>query len=64
MKTPPYWASDEHALMAGMLMGHFMANGIVCSFATDAEGNYMNELIISLEPGLDSLRVKVEVLPY
>ena len=64
MRKPPYWATDEHALMAGMLMGHLMAKGIVCSFGTDSEGTYMNELIIALEPGMDSLRVKVEVLPY
>jgi hypothetical protein len=64
MKTPPYWASDEHALMAGMLLGHLLAHRVVASFATDADGNYMNEIIINMEPGLDSLRVKIEVLPY
>lgn len=64
MKTPPYWASDEHAWLAGMLIGHLMAKGVVCAPSVDAEGNYMNEIIINLEPGVDSFRVKVEVLPY
>ena len=63
MRTPPYWSSDEHALLAGMLLGHLMAHEVVCSFSVDADGNYMNEIIINMEPGLDSFRVKVEVLP-
>jgi hypothetical protein len=36
---------------------------VLCSLATDIHGNYKNEIIIHLEPGLDSMRVKVEVLP-
>ena len=64
MNQPPYWSNDEHALMTGMLLGHLMEKGVVCALSTDADGNYMNEIIINMEPGLDSFRVKVEVLPY
>ena len=63
MRQQPYFSNDEHALMAGLLMGHLMGKGVVCAFSVDADGNYMNEIIINMEPGLDSFRVKVEVLP-
>ena len=55
MNQPPYWSNDEHALMTGMLLGHLMEKGVVCALSTDADGNYMNEIIINMEPGAGQL---------
>jgi len=62
-KQPPYFANDDHALQTGMLLGHLMSHDVICAPGVDVHGNYTNEIFISLEPGLDSQRIKVEVLP-
>ena len=58
----PLWTSDEQALKAGMLIGKMMQAGITCWIEADDEGNYLNEITISLDDGPPPVWVKIKVL--
>ena len=46
--APPYFASDDHALLTGMLMGHLMTKGVEALFEVDTEGHYTDVLVIKV----------------
>ena len=60
---PPYFANDDHALYAGMLIGKLMQAGVKAYPSVDEHGDYMNEIVIELDPGVESMKVKISVLP-
>ena len=57
------WQSEEHSLMAGMLIGHLMKAGVKAYPSVDEHGDYMNEIVIELDPGVESMKVKISVMP-
>ena len=62
-QKPPYFASDSHSLQAGMFYGLLMKAGIRAFVEVDDDNNYMNEVVVYLDPDDADLKVKITVLP-
>ena len=60
---PPYWASDDHALRAGFLIGALLKSGIDAYPNVDDEGNYTNVIVVKLDEADPEMLVKITVLP-
>jgi len=60
---PPYWASDDHALRAGFLIGALIHAGIDAYPNVDDEGNYTNVIVVKLDEADPEMMVKISVLP-
>jgi hypothetical protein len=57
------FASDSHALRAGLVIGLLLANGIKASLGVDDAGNYMNVITLSFELDGEPIEVDIAVLP-
>lgn len=57
------FASPEHALLTGMLLGEFMRCGVDAVPGIDADGDYTDEITVSVEMGPKLISTRVKVLP-
>ena len=61
-----HFASDQHALRQGLLMGLMMKAGISIEPQFDDESNYIDELVVILPVVSEyeiPIRVRIKVLP-
>ena len=63
VQGPPYWASDDHALKAGFLLGGLMQAGVNAFPIVDDDGNYTNVIVVKLDEADPEMLVKIKVLP-
>ena len=57
------FASAEHALLTGMMLGEFMRYGVDAGPGIDADGDYTDVLTIGIEMGVKPISIRVRVLP-
>jgi hypothetical protein len=55
-----YFASDDHALLTGFVIGAMMKAGITVRPETDENGNFLPKLTIQL-PALEELGAPIDV---
>lgn len=61
---PPYFASDDHALLQGLLVGRLLEAGFQVEIVTDDEGNYIDEIeVMVMVVPYQPTRVTLKVMP-